>query len=134
MYKNLILRIPDSVKEPIDAIIDSDDVCSSDIICGIMKIIPIFNIIYNFWSENNVQFDTVFESLKNCDALLKKIQDLENQDKKYIIASLVNHNEELGVIPLAPFKEMLLLYKKYRAASGYAVTDADLSRMKEYLC
>ena len=132
MLKSLILRIADSKKEPVGTVIDSDDVCHSKTMDGILKMIPVFNIIYSFWSENNVQFDTVFESLKQCDSLLTKLQEHEDQEKKYINTCIINFDEELRVIPLAPLKEMLVLYKKYRETAGINLVDNDMEYIKEY--
>lgn len=128
----MLLRIADKEKEPFDTVIDSDAVCFSPMILRILKMIPVFNVIYGFWYNDNVQLDTVFKSLKNCDILLSKLQDAENQGKKHINASVVNHNEELGVIPIEPLKEMLVFYKKYRDEAGIVLKDNDLTYIKEY--
>lgn len=128
----MLLRIADREKEPLNHVIDSDEVCFPPTMFRILKMIPVFNIIYGFWSENNVQLDTVFGSLKNCDALLLKLQYLENQGKKHIIANLVNHNEELGVIPVEPLKDMLNLYKRYRDEAEIVLKDSDLTCIREY--
>ena len=130
----MFLRIPDCEKEPLNTIIDSDSVCFSPMMSRVVKMIPVFNMMYGFWSQNGVQLDTVFESLKNCDAILLKLQDAENQGKMHIYASLVNHNEELGVIPIEPLKDMLTLYKKYRDEVKLVLKDSDLTCIKEYFC
>ena len=130
----MILRVADSEKEPLRSVIDSDEVCFLPARSRIFKMIPVFNIIYPFWSDNNVQLDTVFESLKNCDALLPKLQSLENQGKKHIISGLVNINEEIGAIEIEPLKEMLILYKKYRDEAEIELKDSDLTYIKEYFC
>lgn len=128
----MILRIADSEKEHIRSVIDSDDVCFLPAMSRVFKMIPVFNIIYPFWSENNVQLDTVFESLKNCDTLLPKLQNLENQRKTHVISGLVNINEEAGVIAIEPLKEMLVLYKKYRDKAEIELKDTDMTFVQEY--
>ena len=128
----MILRIADSEKEPFNTIIDSDDVCFPPTMFRILKMVPVFNIIYGFWSQNGVQLDTVFESLKNCDTLLQKLQDAENQEKKHVNSYIVNHNEELQVLPIEPLKDMLLFYKKYRDEAEIVLKDSDLTCIKEY--
>ena len=128
----MILRVADIEKEPLNAIIDSDSVCFPPTMFRILKMIPVFNIIYGFWSQNGVQLDTIFESLKNCDVLLLKLQDIENQGKKHVYANLVNHNEELSVLPIEPLKDMLFLYKRYRDEAEIVLKDSDLMCIKEY--
>lgn len=128
----MILRIADSEKEPFNTVIDSDDVCFPPTMFRIIKMIPVFNIIYPYWSENNVQLDTVFESLKKCDALLPKLQDIENQGKKHVNSALVNHNEDVSLIPLKPLKETLEFYKKYHDKAEIVLKDCDLTCIKEY--
>lgn len=132
MNKILILRVTNPDNESLNTLIDSDDVCFPSAMYRMIRMIPVFNIIYNFWSQNNVQLDTVFESLKYCDRLLKKLQDAEKQGKRYINSCLVNHNEELGVIPAIPLRDMLLFYKKYRDATELQLSDSDISCLREY--
>lgn len=128
----MYLRIAEGDKEPLDTLLNSDDAGFPDTMPRIIKMIPVVNIIYNYWSENNVQLDTVFESLKNCDALLPELQSLENHKKRYANAKIVNHNEELGVIAIRPLKEMLIFYKDYRDKANLSLTDSDLICLKEY--
>lgn len=130
----MILRIADIEKEPYNSVIDSDDVCFPTSVRRIVKMIPVFNIIYPFWSVDNVQLDTIFESLKNCNTLLPKLEMIENQGEKYVNASIVNINEELSVLPLQPLKEMLDFYKRYREQSGITLSDSDMELVKEYFC
>lgn len=128
----MFLRVADSEKEPLNTILDSEKLSFPQPMCRVLEMMPVFNIIYGFWSENNVQFDTVLESLQHCDELLLKLQNMENQGKKHIIASLVNSNEELGVLPIEPLKEMLDLYQRFRDKSGIVLKDNDLTFIKEY--
>jgi len=132
MNEILILRVANHDNESLNTLIDSDDVCFPSAMYSMLRMIPVFNIIYNFWSQNNVQLDTVFESLKYCDRLLKKLQDAEKHGKRYINSCLVNNNEELGVLPAIPLKDMLLLYKKYRDATELQLSDSDISCLREY--
>lgn len=127
----MYLHIADGEKEPINAIIDSDDACFTPMIFRIVKMIPVFNIISVFWAENNVQLDTVFEGLKNCDALLERLQCVDKQSVKYFNANMVNHNEELALLPLDAFKEMLSMFKRYRDEAGFTIKDSDLICIKE---
>lgn len=128
----MILRISDGEKEPINAIIDSDDVCCTPSTFRILKMIPVFNIIYDFWSNNNVQLDTIFAGLQNCDALLRMFQNLENQSITHIDTNFVNYNEQLAVLPVRPLKAMLMLFKNYRDEAGFTLKSSDLTYIKEY--
>lgn len=130
----MFVRVVDRDKEPLNTPIDSDDVCFPPKMSRILKMIPVFNIIYGFWSENNIQLDTVFESLKNCDVILDHIHNVENQGKKYINSCVVNNNEELSVMPVIPLKETLVLYKKYRDEAEIVLCESDLWCIKEYFC
>lgn len=130
----MFLRIADSEKEPLNTIIDSDDVCIPTSMRRLVKLIPVFNIIYPFWSADNVQLDTVFKSLKHCDTLLPLLESVEKKGRKSVEASAVNKNEELRVIPLQPLKDMLAFYNKYREQLGITLTDNDIKLVKEYFC
>lgn len=130
----MILRIADGEKEPFDTIIDSADVCFHATMYRILKMIPVFNIIYPFWSEHKVQLDTVFKSLKNCDTLLQQLQEIENQGGRHISSCSVNYDEELAVLPACPMKEMLEFYKKYRDEAEIELKNSDLACIKEYFC
>lgn len=128
----MVLHIADKENEPFDTILDSDVVCFPPTMFRILKMIPVFNIIYGFWSRNNIQLDTVFESLKKCDTLLPMLQVIEDKGDKYIYSSYVNFNEEMNVIPASPLKEMLDFYKKYRDEVEIVLKDSDLTCIKEY--
>ena len=128
----MILRVADKDKEPLNTLIDSDDVCFPADLNRIIKIIPVFNIIYNFWLENNVQLDTVFESLKQCDRLLEKLQSIENKGERYFSSLIININEGLSMLPVIPTKEMLVLFKKYRDEVRLTIHNDDILYIREY--
>ena len=128
----MILRVLDNENEALNSVIDSDEMCFPPKMSRILKMIPVFNIIYEFWSKNNIQLDTVFNSLVRCDQLLAMIQNLENQEKRHIYASYLNFCEEVQVLPLIPLKEMLVLFKNYMAEAEIKLEDRDLACIKEY--
>lgn len=128
----MFLRVADPGKEPFNTIIDTDSVCFPKSMFRILKLIPVFNIVYGYWTGDNVQLDTVIESLKNCDTILPMLQKAENQGDKYVNSYLVNQYEELRVIQVEPLKDMLSLYKKYRDEMEIVLCDNDMTLLFEY--
>ena len=133
MSKTMLFRLADPEKEPTNTLIDSDNTCILADSTRILDVIPVFNIILPFWTDSNVQLDTVFACIKNYDAILKKVEEAENKGKKYISSSLVNRNEELSIISLQPLKDMLVFYQKYHDVSKIEMKESDMPFLYEYM-
>jgi|GEM_PF-3564257 len=131
MSKNTFFRLADADNEPLNTLIDSDDVCFPSSMLRIIELVPAFNMMIPFWKECNIQLDTVFECFKNFPFLLDEMQDAENQCRKFVSTNFINPGEEISLISLRSLKNTVDLYRKYFCLTNILLKNNDLPIIKE---